>query len=899
MKKNKNYLVIAAIAVGCTAFCSTGITAGLVWASRDKVVRTSSSMTPAEYNAWCDEWSEDGHLYFHYNRGDKGEYDKYALWLWPFQPESLEGTLWGYEPDKVKYDTVTLHPMSRTKMQNRDLVEGGNKSTYIDDYGVIFDVDLYSSSLVGGKTGKSVSFEGAEAVGFLLPNVDSMDGSKNWTSDGGVENYIEDFANEANWRTLRNGKAIHVFVSTGQLNEIRFAAGNEMPGPKVNPIDEDTSGDYYSKTNTILPYSGPKPTDTDDEFKDVGVGYQIFVASFRDSNHDGIGDINGIRQSLDYFEDLGVQCLWLTPVMKCGSYHGYDVIDYTKIDKRFGTMEDFESLLSECHARGIKVLMDLVLNHTSKSNVWFTKSKWGDVDNPDDPVNRFDWRDVYIWKYKTQTFEKANVVKQGDKWVADGTIETSVYDDAENSDNPSWYKDGESNYYYYGKFGSGMPEINYENQKVRDLVIDTAKFWIDKGIDGYRLDAVKHIYMNDECASSGGDTVVIDVGEKSSYDEERGRYVAKKYDYSSNLTKNVNWWREFADKLKTYAKNLSPARDCFLVGENFDGWGTRTSPYYQALDSQFDFSNYYHVPAWIYNTDAGASSFDTTEGNGGQAWETYNAFASDGMFNIGTTEQPIMVQGGCRPDFINGAFTSNHDVMRLINQANGVGNKNKTIANDNVQYNNEWQNGRAKFQAAVTMLNPGLSWIYYGDELGMSSNTYQHIDMYGSENNMDIWYRQPFLWKDKAVRSDYKANQYAFELDAHNKHLLNNDEGIDYREIKDPLTGDVIGHTINTLSTFYPYFKVLNHIKREFPHGAKIEYKYSSQNVLRIDVHGDGTDTRELVIFLNNGINENEYRIMLDNSYSFLDATEGAPRQINGNIGGCLHGVTAFYKGVK
>lgn len=907
----KNYLVIAAIAMGCTAICAAGITAGAALAADRATSTFAVPSDPAEYDQWCNSWSKPGHLYFHYKRkGDSG-YNKYALWLWPFYPDSLEGTLWGFE-GKEKQATVTLKPMSKVKMTQKD-VGGTSTKMFVDDYGVIFDVDL-TKSLVGGKTGIPVSFDGCKEIGFLLPNVDSMSGETNWVSDGGIENYIDGYGDDANWRAIKGGKTLHIFTASGALDKHSFSATGGAPAPKDNPIDTDTTdtgtsaGKHRSKVDPINQYKPEMAsTSTSEAFKNTGVGYQIFVASFRDSNGDGLGDINGIRQSLDYLDDLGVDCLWLTPVNQSGSYHGYDVIDYTKIDKRFGTEADFRALVREAHARGMKVLMDLVLNHTSKNNVWFQNSLWGvnsglpGADSDDTGIN---WRDVYSWRYQDDPYTKARVEydSANGKYVIAGYDNITIKDDAE-SDNPSWYRIGESKYYYYGKFGSGMPEINYENEATRKLVIDTAKHWLDFdqdntevysdptvnqfGIDGYRLDAVKHIYMNDEVGSSFGDTVIVDVGEKESYDEERGQYIKKKFDYCTNLTKNLNWWKEFADKIKTDFPN------CFLVGENFDGWGTRTAPYYQALDSQFDFSNYYHVPAWIYNTDSGASSFETTENNGGQAAETYNAFASYDNFTLGDTG--VTVRGGCRPDFINGAFTSNHDVMRLINQANGVGSKDSTTANDNVPYNNPWVDGQAKFQAAVTLLNPGLSWIYYGDELGMSSNTYQHIQKYGSENNMDIWYRQPFLWKDKASRANYKANQYKFELDSHNKHLLNNDEGIDYKPIVDN-TGKVTGHEkLDTLSSFYPFYKKVIEIKKAYPRAAKIEYRYCSYNVLRIHVWGEGS--KELEIFINNGRSDSEYRIMLDGSYSFLAATEGAPTQINGDIGHALHGVTAFVKG--
>ncbi len=827
-----------------------------------------------EYDNWANTWSKPGHLYFHYNRGaDATDYNNYCLWLWSFFPNNLEGTLWGYDGPTQVSSKLTLKPMSTSFMTFADVGLQGS-STYKDNYGIIFDVDLTRKDLVGGKTGTSVSFEGTEELGFLLPLQNSMDGKKNWTSDGGSETYIDDYSESKNWRDVDGGQAIHIFVSTGDLSNYTYYAGDGTPTPKTNPIDVDTTGNYRSETETIATCTGATPTSS--TFKELGVGYQIFVASFRDSNGDGIGDIRGVIDSLEYLEDLGVQCLWLTPVQKSDSYHGYDINDYLDIDRRYGNKEDYAELISKAHEKGMKVVMDLVLNHTSKTNSWFVKSKWGvnsgiaGTSTDDTGIN---WRNVYTWKYATDKIKKAVLVNNGGTYSVSKYKEITVQEDAE-SDNPSWYKDGESNYYYYGKFGSGMPEINYENKATRQLIIDTAKEWLKFGVDGFRLDAVKHIYMKDEVNDTGNDTIITDVGTKTSYDDEKGVYVTKEFDYSSDLTKNINWWREFSSSLKAEYPN------CFLVGENFDGWGTRIASYYQALDSQFDFSNYYHVPAWIYNDDTGATNYDN-----GQAAETYDTFASYSTYNVGSNGSTLYVQGGKRTDFINGAFTSNHDVMRLINQANGSGNKDGTSANASVSYGNDTIDGKAKFQAAVTILNCGLSWIYYGDELGMSSNTDQHITKYGSENSVDIWYRQPFLWNDKASRPNYKSGQYTFELDDHNKKLLNNGEGIKYNVE----TGEVL-----TSSTFYPWFKSLCELKKMYPSNSKIKFEYSSSNVLRIVVTGDGS--KELVIYLNNGKNMNEYKINVGLNYHNVMALGGAPSVNNGNIGGVAYGLSAFVK---
>ena len=803
-----------------------------------------------EYDEWLNTWSKPNHLYFHYNRGTKGGYENYCLWLWQHSPQDLEGSLWGYSADPKVSDKLTLKPMSNHWMTNAEIGISEDNGTYADTYGVIADVELNAENLVGGKTGMPTTFDGMEEIGFLLPQQNSMNGTTNWVSDGGRETYIDDIANPNNWRVVEGGTAVHIFVSTGALYDYSYYAGSGVAEAKTNPIDLDTTGNYRSDVDAQYA-NALGATSTSESFKELGVGYQIFVASFRDSDGDGIGDIRGIINSLDYLSELGVEVLWLTPIQKSDSYHGYDISDYYAIDKRYGTVDDYRELLFTAHEKGMKVLMDLVLNHTSKGNIWFTNSQWG---KEEDGIK---WRDVYNWKYETDIIDKYDPTSNSYKQI-------TVKEDAESS-NPSWYRDGESHYYYYGKFGSGMPEINYLNESTRKLVIDMAKYWMSFGLDGFRLDAVKHIFMRDECFQAN-DIIISDTGKKNTFDDERGQYVEKGYDYSSNLTKNIMWWKEFAHGVKADYPN------CFLVGENFDGWGTRTAPYYQALDSQFSFSTYYHVPAFLYNNAGGASNFSSKQAN-----ETYVPFASQDNVQLGDTG--VYVPSGQRPDFIDGAFTSNHDVMRAINQANGVGNLDSTTPLNKVTGEGDQVN-KAKIHAAITILNRGISWIYYGDELGMSSNTDKHVEMYGSENCEDIWYRQPFLWGDQSVRTHYKAGQYTFELDDYNKTLK-----------------DVDAQKADA-NSMYNWYKDLIEIKKMYPAGASLEFHNSSSNNVLILRAAYGSDV--LVIYINVGTSTANYQMNPDDvagaATTNVKTMGGAPNNKGGDIGAKQWSISVFKK---
>ena len=772
-----------------------------------------------EYDDWANTWSKPGHLYFHYNRGEKKGYENYCLWLWQFYPEDSEGALWGFSGNANINPNQPLKPMSTSFMTYEEVGKGSEGSgTFIDNFGVIIDVDYTSTSLKGGKTGSSVSYVGASELGFLLPKQDSMDGHTHWESDGGANNYIAGVEEDSgNWRTVEGGKALHVFVATGSLYEYSFFAGEATPEAKTNPVTEDTTGQYSSSIDTRYnpSYGNSSTSEAFKEKGKAGVGYQIFVASFRDSNADGRGDIRGIIDAIEegFFDDLNVNVLWLTPIQKSDSYHGYDISDYYQVDKKFGTINDYRELIYKAHEHNIKVLMDLVLNHTSKSNKWFINSQWA-VEDQD-----FKWRDVYTWKFENEYI---------DKWNGSEYKKITVKEDAE-SDSPSWYKDGESHYYYYGKFGSGMPEINYLSEATRKLVINMARYWLSFGLDGFRLDAVKHIFMRDECYQDG-DTIIKDVGEKTSYDDEKYQYVTRAYDYSSNLTKNVGFWKEFAHGVKDAYPN------CFLVGENFDVWGTRTAPYYQALDSQFSFSHYYHIPAYLWQSGGTPDNFVQK-----QAGESYDTYAGSGKFALSDTG--ISVDGGGRSDFIDGPFTSNHDVMRAINQASASGTLDGTTPKQQVTGTTE-EITKAKVHAAITLLSQGLSWIYYGDELGMSSNTEQHVKMYGSENSIDIWYRQPYLWDNTTLRPAYKAGQYYFG---------DKGEGDKYGYDSYNLTIKNYAQQKEDASSMYNWYKALASLKNQYPYGHKIQYVACGNNVLVIKVVGQNVSDKSIVVYINTG----------------------------------------------
>lgn len=270
-----------------------------------------------------------------------------------------------------------------------------------------------------------------------------------------------------------------------------------------------------------------KPTpEVKNYWPQAGVTYEIFVQSFNDSNGDGIGDFNGVTQKLDYIKELGANAIWFMPIMPSPTYHKYDVTDYKAVHPDYGTMDDFKKLLEEAHKRDIKIVIDMIINHTSTEHPWFQASKSG-RDN--------EFRDYYVWA------QKDTIAAFLDKKVI--TLD---------SDNiRQWHDPGQGEDYYYGFFWGGMPDLNFDNPKVREKIYDIGKFWLQEvGVDGFRLDAAKHIFPDDRPLD------------------------------------NHEFWKEFRAKMEA----IKP--DVYLVGEVYDKKEI-VAPYLPGLPALFNFDFHY------------------------------------------------------------------------------------------------------------------------------------------------------------------------------------------------------------------------------------------------------------------------------------------------------------------
>jgi oligo-1,6-glucosidase len=278
------------------------------------------------------------------------------------------------------------------------------------------------------------------------------------------------------------------------------------------------------------------------------VVYQIYVRSFKDSNGDGIGDLQGIIDQLDYLKWLGIDAIYLNPINQSPNYdNGYDISDFRAIMKEFGSFQTFERLLFEVHKRDMKLIMDLVINHTSHEHPWFIESRKSE-DNP--------YRDYYIW-------QKTDDNKPPNNWG-------SFFGGS------AWQYDELTEAYYLHIFAKEQPDLNWENQKLRKAIQEMIKFWIDHNVDGFRIDAINHLAKNLEFPDG-----------KVTSDSKYGDFIK----HVQNLPKV----HDYIQELRAKAFNKSD-KDIVLIGEtggiSYENAHLYTAPSREELDMTFHFD--YH-----------------------------------------------------------------------------------------------------------------------------------------------------------------------------------------------------------------------------------------------------------------------------------------------------------------
>ncbi|EJQ68291.1 oligo-1,4-1,6-alpha-glucosidase (sucrase-maltase-isomaltase) [Bacillus mycoides] len=402
------------------------------------------------------------------------------------------------------------------------------------------------------------------------------------------------------------------------------------------------------------------------------VVYQIYPRSFMDSNGDGIGDLRGILTKLDYLKELGIDVIWLSPVYESpNDDNGYDISDYCKIMNEFGTMEDWDELLHEMHKRNMKLMMDLVVNHTSDEHNWFIES-CKSKDNK--------YRDYYIWRPGKEGKEPNN-------WGAAFS-------------GSAWQYDEMTDEYYLHLFSKKQPDLNWDNEKVRQDVYDMMKFWLEKGIDGFRMDVINFISKED--------------GLPAVETDEEG-YVSghKHFMNGPNIHKYLHEMNE--DVLSQY--------DIMTVGE-MPGVTTEEAKLYtgearKELQMVFQFEH-----------------MDLDSGEGGK-WDVKPCSLLTLKQNL-TKWQKALEQTGW-----NSLYWNNHDQPRVVSR----------FGNDGAYHTES-----AKMLATVLHMMKGTPYIYQGEEIGMTNVRFESIDEYRDIETLNM-YKEKVIERgediDKVMQSIY------------------------------------------------------------------------------------------------------------------------------------------------
>jgi alpha-glucosidase len=371
------------------------------------------------------------------------------------------------------------------------------------------------------------------------------------------------------------------------------------------------------------------------------VAYQVYPRSFNDSNDDGIGDLRGVINKLDYLQDLGIDVIWLSPMYKSpNDDNGYDISDYQDIMDEFGTMEVFDELLTSIHERGMKLILDLVVNHTSDEHPWFIESR-----SSKDSAKR-DW---YIWKDpKPDGSEPTN-------WE-------SIFNGS------TWEYDSKTDQYYFHLFSKKQPDLNWENPKVRAAIISMMNWWFDKGIDGFRVDAITHIKKSFEYGDLPADN--------------NEQYVPA-FDVAMNQPGIHDWLQELKENSLSKYDIMTVGEANGVTPDDADLWVGEQEGKFNMI---FQFE---HLGLW----NTGDVKFDVL---------SYKQV-------LNRWQQRLANNGW------NALFIENHDQPRRV-----------STWGDDQQF---WYES-ATSHAIVYFLQQGTPFIYQGQEIGMTNYPFENIETF-------------------------------------------------------------------------------------------------------------------------------------------------------------------------
>jgi oligo-1,6-glucosidase len=385
----------------------------------------------------------------------------------------------------------------------------------------------------------------------------------------------------------------------------------------------------------------------------TAVVYQIYPRSFADSNGDGTGDIPGMIQRLDYLAELGVDVVWLSPVYTSPmDDNGYDISDYQDIDPLFGTLADLDELIAGLHGRGIKLIMDLVVNHTSDEHPWFVESR-----NPGSPK-----RDWYFWRPPRKGFAPGSEGAEPTNWE-------SAFS------GPAWHFDPKSGEYFLHLFSPKQPDLNWENPEVRQAIYAMMKWWVDRGVDGFRMD-------------------VINLISKASFVDGKplpGHKWASAWQHTVNGPRMDEFLVEMNAEVGLDARNLLTVGE--MPGSSIATARTVTDPTNHELNMVFTFE---HV------------TLDTKPG--GRKWDLHPLSLTRLKQNLNEWQVGLADVGW------NSLYWDNHDQPRAVSR----------FGDDSPEH----RVNSAKTLATVQHMHKGTPYVYQGEELGMTNSYFADISHY-------------------------------------------------------------------------------------------------------------------------------------------------------------------------
>lgn len=399
--------------------------------------------------------------------------------------------------------------------------------------------------------------------------------------------------------------------------------------------------------------------------------YQIYPRSFKDSNGDGIGDLNGITEKMDYLQKLGVNVLWLSPVYQSpNDDNGYDISDYQAIMDEFGSMEDFDRMLAAAHEHGIKLVMDLVVNHTSDEHPWFIESQKS-VDNP--------YRDYYIWR-------PGKDGKEPNNW---GSCFSG----------PAWKYDEKTDMYYLHLFSKKQPDLNWDNPKVRQEVFDMMNWWLDKGVDGFRMDVISLISKKPDLPDGP-----VGINGYASFNEPaNGPHVHE-------------YLQEMREKVLNNADTITVGECSGVTLEEAKKYARSDE---KELNMVFQFEH--------MDVDA----------DGSNKW-------TDKKMDLRDMKEVLTKwQKGLEEIAWNSLFWENHDQPRSVSR----------FGNDSSQY----RELSAKMLATCLHMMQGTPYVYQGQELGMTNVPFQSVEDFRDLDSINAYHE---LVEDQKVFSKEEMMRY-------------------------------------------------------------------------------------------------------------------------------------------